>query len=351
MGTKVVFTPKVNYDWTNINYIYVQEIVKQAGSLPLDTACTAQELFMSAVQKTGNAAKQVAVGEHVQCQKCNTPWIAGYFTTRLLITPQKKRKRKKKYEPEKSLVSANMKRKNVLVMKCLVCKGKLNISSKIPMKRVMVSETREIDLETTKKKKKKKRKKEMNAGLRLPAVKDEESEHFDDRAYFHSSDAMKIGNEGNTKNQATETVSLMTTDMPDKTNDLENETDRQSEVPEDSLCRRISATLASIKTTLPKSNESNTNTFYVQKQDNKAGKASKLYKTSAVMNKPPEAVSTHMKNQCPKNLPIKTVNLQVNPVMQKQKKVQRKINGLKNAVVKDQMKKSNSLGNFLNSLF
>ncbi|XP_063599075.1 uncharacterized protein LOC134775471 [Penaeus indicus] len=351
MENEAVCTPNVKNSWSNINYEFVQEIVKQAGSLPLDTTCTAQELFLSAVQKTGNAAKQIAVGEKVQCQKCNTPWIAGYFTTRLHSSPRqaKKKKKKKNSEQENRLLSANKKRKNVLVMKCLVCKDKLNDSYKIPNKRVMLIETRKMDIETPKKKKKKKRKKEVNAGLRLPAVKDEESECFDDGADFHSSDAMEIGNGDNTKNQASETASLMTIDTPDEINDLKSETDRQTEVPEDSLSKRISDSLASLKTTLPKSNESNTNTFDTQKQNSKAGKANKLNKTSII--KPPEAVLTHVKNQPPKNLPVKTVNLQVNPVMLKQKKVQRKLDGLKNAVVKDQMKKGNSLGNFLNSLF
>ncbi|XP_037799187.1 uncharacterized protein LOC119594191 [Penaeus monodon] len=367
MKNEPVCTPNVNYDWSNINSIYIANILKQAGNLPLDTACTAQELFLAAAQKTGNAGKQFAVGEKVQCQKCSTPWIAGYFTTRLHSSPRqakkvrtlikKSKKRTKINKHETRLLAAHFSRKNILEMKCLVCKDKHIEMHKIPYKRVMVSETRVEEIETTKKKKKKKRKKEVNAGLHLPVIKDKESKCFDDKASENqvgkseSSEAMEIGNGDNTKNQScktTETVSLVTVDMPDETNDLENETERQSEVPEDSLSKRISNSLASLKT---KSNESNTNKVYVGKHNTKGRKANKLNTKSVPVNEPPKTVFTRMKNQRPKNLPMKTVTPRQNPVVQSKKEVQAKIAGLKSAVVKDQMKKGNSLGNFLKSLF
>lgn len=43
-----------NWDWIKINLKFMTEVIQQAGNLPLDSACTAQELFLTAVDRTGN---------------------------------------------------------------------------------------------------------------------------------------------------------------------------------------------------------------------------------------------------------------------------------------------------------
>lgn len=350
----------VNWDWIGKNVQYMTDVLSQAGNLPLDTACTAQELYLSAVERTANAGKQFAGSEKIQCQRCSSPWIAGYFTTRLLSSPRqakkirallKKNKKKKKINRRESrLISAHYARKNILELKCLVCRDKHIEMYKIPYKRVFESEisVEPEPVETTKKKKKKKRKKEVNAGLRLPGTKVEEPKHCDDKALKNqiekneSSEAMEIGDGDDTENQrckTTETVSSMT-------EDVESETDRQSELPEDSLSKRISNSLASLK-----SDTSNMNSVKVQKPASKARKASKLNTKTLPLNETTKNAFPRMKNQRPKNLPSKTASVRSNPVVQSKKEVQAKIAGLKSAVVKDQMKTGNSLGNFLKSLF
>ncbi|XP_042869940.1 uncharacterized protein LOC122251828 [Penaeus japonicus] len=385
-----------NWDWIKINLKFMTEVIQQAGNLPLDSACTAQELFLTAVDRTGNPKKHFATNEKVQCQKCSTPWIAGYFMPRLRSAPRSAKKVRALLKKQKNgngklnrhenrLISAFYARKNILEMKCLVCRDKHIEMFKVPYKRVVVSEpikepepVRATE-EKKKKNKKKMKKKEVNAGLRLPVQKVDDPQPSDDKESEHELAESQNGEDmemvnGNSRedpryeNAETENPIIENASV-EMEEDLENKTDSQSESPEDILSKRITESLEKIQTTLAKPVGSKASATKSHKDKTikpaKTGKQTKPNSETRKPNKlnakvpsieskiPAKTNLPLMKNQRPKNLAKKKVNIpvRVNPIAQSKKEVQAKLAGLKTAVLKDKLKNGNNLGSFLKSLF
>nr|XP_045600121.1 uncharacterized protein LOC123759298 [Procambarus clarkii]XP_045600123.1 uncharacterized protein LOC123759298 [Procambarus clarkii]XP_045600124.1 uncharacterized protein LOC123759298 [Procambarus clarkii] len=149
---------------------FAWDVIGQAGNVSLDVA-----RHILASYRAKCSGKRRHVGGYIQCPKCSTPRIAGFCKPRLLGCPRNARNmktllKKERKNPRKLTCTEKMKlscfhsRQNIIEVSCLICKYKMRELCSVPVKEKPIVE---VKSEVIRKKKKKKKFKEVNAGLHL----------------------------------------------------------------------------------------------------------------------------------------------------------------------------------------
>lgn len=160
---------------------YNWDVVGYSGNLPLDVCRSVLENYKK-IHKTANySGLKYRVGGYLLCPMCSTPWIAGNVRPRLIsgtsniqmkkLLNKERKKPSKLTKMEKIFISAYRQKGNIIELKCTRCNHEMREVCPKPEKQKKKKLEIEKSISTPNNKKKKKRKsKEVNAGLNVSST-------------------------------------------------------------------------------------------------------------------------------------------------------------------------------------
>lgn len=330
-----------DYNWGVVGY---------SGNLPLDVCRSVLENYRTKHKAANYSGLKYRVGGYLLCPMCSTPWIAGEVRPRLIsstsnmqmkkLLNKERKKPSKLTKMEKILISAYRQKGNIIEVKCTRCNHKMREICPKPEKPKKEKLEREKSIETPNNKKKKKRRtKELNAGLNVSSTTST-SLNSTKRSSKESRSISSISESFILDTSLSESVFL-----PDESLSISRETEPNTSSnnsrgelsslssldDQQLLAQRLSESIASS----PQHN-SNTNSRQV-------GSCPPGFRSNSRPSSRPGSRPSSRPGSCPES-----------PVAKKKEK-QRKLAGLKNAMLKESMKnsdkqKKNSLDDFLKSL-
>jgi len=325
---------------------YNWSVVNVSGNLPLDVCRSVIENYRAKHMVAKYSGLNYRVGGYLLCPMCSTPWIAGDVRPRLMsvtsniamkkILKKERKKPSKLTKMEKIIISAFRKKSNIIEVKCTRCNHKMREICANPEKEKKDKQKIEKSISTPieKKKKKKRNTKELNAGLSLSSMTSS--------SLNSSKRSSKGGSISSTSDSFVLDTSLSeSVFLPDESMNISRETEKSNFSGNNSREELSSVSSLSDQQLL-------------------AQRLSESITSSPQHNSNPNSRPGSRPGSKPNSRPgskpsSRPGSRPVSPVAKKKEK-QRKLAGLKNAMLKGNIEnsdkqKNNSLDNFLKTLF